>query len=82
MAYQKTQEEIIDEIANELIARRIAADPYFFDDEESDEYEFARDMDIVDQAIQIYKNTQISSDDEVEVVDVGRSASKSVGNLN
>ena len=82
MAYEKTREEIINEIASELIARRMAVEPYFFDDEESDEYEFARDMDIVDQAIRIYENTQISSDDEVEIVDVGRPASKSVGKLN
>lgn len=81
MEYWKTKEQWIDEIVNELIAQRARTEPYFFDSEESDEYEFARDMDIVDEALRIYENRQISSDDEVEVVDVGRPATKSVGNL-
>lgn len=81
MEYYKTKGEWIDEMANELIARRAGMEPYFFDSEDSDEYEFARDMNIVDEALRIYENRQMSSDDDVEVVDVGRPATKSVGNL-
>ena len=81
MEHYKTKRELIDEMANELIARRDRMEPYFFDSEDSDEYEFARDMDIVDKALRIYGNMQMSSDDDVEVVDVGRPATKSVGNL-
>lgn len=81
MEHYKTKRELIDEMANELIARRDRMEPYFFDSEDSDEYEFARDMDIVDEALRIYGNMQMSSDDDLEVVDVGRPATKSVGNL-
>ena len=81
MEYHKPKRELIDEMANELIARRARMEPYFFDSEDSDEYEFARDMDIVDEALRIYGNMQMSSDDDLEVVDVGRQATKSVGNL-